>query len=719
MAGKGVDYNVTTHLKMVDKMSGGLMKIGGRIQALGTMIRGTAMEAGLMYAKIGAGAVAASGAAGLGAMVMKGLQFNKLMEDSKSQIATVFQMFGQNAKAMGENTTLGEQFAAKLNLAQTSMDQMYQIAKKPPASLGQVTTLFKNSAAGLASTTEDVDRQIKLIEKAVLAGGLTGGDYEVLGSQMGRILSGSAGAEMDVYKTMQKPMLEAGQALGFFNKNMQANSKLTEEFNKLTGEQRLQIMEKAMEGLAGPVAEYYANTMGGILSTTESAIDSVSGKLTESLFDGFKKFLIKANAEGGMFGPENLAKLEEAATFFGEALAKGANFLYTQIEKGVVYFGNNWEEISMKLAHAFDVAYKAAKLYVKVAAARAIVGTGVGAVGKGMSMAGGIGKAGMQVAEMVKTSGVSLAKLGTAALYALPAIIGLAAVIAGSAVAFAGMAAFFVENFDAIVQGLRSGAVSIQPLLTAMDVLWYALVRVGETFLGSTDPVEQMNTLVGIGTSIVYGMVDAMRFFLSAAGWTIVAVDQIGRIYGTVHGGMYTAVVKFADLALSVMARLLEEIADLIPGEGFADKGAASLRAAQQAVAEHGDASLQFVKDQMAGFGEFDNKFLRAAEAIDLPDERVGQGSALSNTFRDMLDRFGQEKIEPYGPELPPNMNPDGSKKKTPPVGGRGNVNINNLTIQQDLRDTDPDRILAAMIDPIKEMADRPRTSYFSTSQGA
>ncbi len=41
------------------------------------------------------------------------------------------------------------------------------------------------------------------------------------------------------------------------------------------------------------------------------------------------------------------------------------------------------------------------------------------------------------------------------------------------------------------------------------------------------------------------------------------------------------------------------------------------------------------------------------------------------------------------------------------------------LNVMQVLRDTDPDRLLAAFIDPLKEMADRPKTSYFSTQQGA
>lgn len=720
MAREGVDYHVTAHLKTVDKMSAGLTAIGNRVTALGAMVRGTTMQSAAMFAQLGVGTAALAGGAGFGALVGKGLVFNKLMEDTRSEVATIFQMFGQNASVMGDATTIGQQWAANLGLAETSMKRLYDIAKLTPGSFGQIASLFKNASAGLATTTDDVDRQLNFISKAALAGGLTGGDYDVLGAQVGRILAGSAGAEMNVWKVMQKPILEAGQKLGIFGKQMSVNAKLTEEFNKLTGEQRLMLLETSMAGLSGPVAEYFGQTMEGILGTTTSAIDTVTGKMTTKLYESFRQFLIKANAEGGILADANLNKLTRAAELIDLALTDGANWLYVQIERGTIYVAEKWDTIARKLAQVFDVALRAAELYMKFAAAKVFVGAGIGVVGKGISMAGGAVQGGSQAIEMIGKSGMSLAALGKAAAIALPIIAAIALVLAGVGVAFAGITAFFVENWDKLLGGLEDGTIVLAPLLQAVDTFWYAMVRVGEAFLGTTDPVATMNALIEFATDSIYRIIGAFKFFLQAAGYIITGIDTLVRIYGFFYGAIYTGLVKLIEGVFSVMETALGKLAEWTGLDMFGE-WTEKVKGAKEAIGTHGDESWDGLKEmaRKSVFGtEFESKFLDAAKAMEEIDARALRGSPATNWVNDLIGMIKGRKDDTPWDEFGPSMQQLTQKSKQE-VAGKGNVNIHTLNVIQDLRDTDPDRILAAFIDPLREMADRPKTSYFSTHQGA
>lgn len=719
MARDGVDYHVTAHLKTVDKMSSGLVTIGNRVQALGSMVRGTTMQSAAMYAQLGAGAAALAGGAGFGVMVGKGLLFNKMMEDTRSEVATIFQMFGQNAGAMGKTNSIAEQWTANLGLAGDSMKRLYDIAKLTPGSFAQVSSLFKNAAAGLATTTMDVDRQLAFVEKAALAGGLTGGDYEVLGAQVGRILAGSAGAEMNVWKIMQKPILEAGQKLDVFGKKMQANADLTEAFNKLTGEQRLVLMETAMAGLSGPVAEYFGQTMEGIIGTTTSAIDTMTGKMTAKLYESFRQFLIRINAEGGILGDLNLDKLNQAAELIDMALTGGAEWLYIRIESATLFIANQWDTIALKLANVFDTALRAAELYVKFAAAKAFVGAGIGVVGKGISMAGGAAKGGAEAVEMIGKSGMSLAALGKAALIALPIIAAVALVLAGVGVAFAGVGAFFIENWDVLLKGLEEGTIVIEPLMQAIDTFWYTMVRIGGVFLGTNDPMTTFNALLEFATDAIYRIIGSFKFFLQAAGYIITGVDTLVRIYGFFYGAIYTGLVKLVEGVFSVMETALGKLAEWTGLDMFGD-WTEQVKGAREAIGTHGDETWDGLKEmaRKSVFGsEFQSKWLDAAKSMEEIDARALRGSPATSWINDMIGMIKGRKPEIEWEEFGPTMQQMQAGKKE--VAGKGNVNIHTLNVIQDLRDTDPDRILAAFIDPLREMADRPKTSYFSTQQGA
>lgn len=707
---EGVDYNVTTHFKAVDKMSRVVAKMGMQVTAFGRAVRGTTMQSARMYGTIGAGAAAAAGVGGFGAMVMKGLAFNKVMENSQAQIGTIFQMFGQNAAAAGQVNDVSRQWAQNLDMARGSMDEMYAISKKSPASFQQVTTLFQNAAAGLATTTNDVGRQMDFIKKAVLAGGLVGGDYQVLGSQVGRVLAGSAGAEMDVWKIMQKPVLEAGQNLGIFGKQMQANAKLTEKFNQLTGEQRLAIMEEALANLGGPVAEYFGQTMDGIMSTTVSAVDQVSSKMTTKLFEGFKQFLIRANAEGGIFGPENLSKLQAAADYVGMRLGQGAERVYNWIERSVTYFANNWEVIITRMERMWEVGMTVAKMMAAVGATRAALGTGIMAVGQMTTVIGNIGST-------AKTVIPWLAKWWKVMLVLAPVIAAVGATMAGLVPIMLGAGAYLIQNWDRIMtsikKGFETGRITLEPFFYALDLLWAKLVAVGEVLFAGTSAQDGMQGAIMLATDAVYLIIDGLRAMITASEW---GAWSLG-LFLTAMGTVVSATGSLAE-SLGI------EIGGKVKAVGEAmEKGGAKLGEFSGTMATLGDAfdnasvgADRFSYRLRGLFNEMENNagnsklYSQALKGV--AKEREGESKWVKAA------REGKATIGGLHGVLSTRDIKAAAEKKKPPVKPTGNVNIHTLNVHQDLRDTDPDRLLVAFLDPLKEMADKPKTSYFATKQG-
>lgn len=730
---EGVQYEVKTFFKAVDKMSGTLAKMGARVTAFGQAVRGTTLQTTALYAKIGAGAAAAAGVGGFGLMVMKGLSFNKVMENSQAQIGTIFQMFGQNAAAAGKVNNVSKQWADNLAMAKGSMNEMYNIAKKSPASFQQVTQLFQNAAAGLATTTTDVGRQMDFVKKAVLAGGLVGGDYQVLGSQVGRILAGSAGAEMNIWKIMQKPVLEAGQNLEIFGKKMAANAKLTEKFNQLTGEQRLSIMEEALGNLSGPVADYFGRTMDGIMSTTMSSIDQVSSSMTTKLYDGFKAFLVRANAAGGIFGPENLVKLEAAANYVGDHLAAGAEQVYNWVERSVIYFSNNWQVIITRMENMWTMGMQVAKMMLTVGAARAVAGTGIMAVGQIISGVGSIGQA-------AKTAGPFIAKWGKVLLVLSPAIAVVGLALAGLVPILLGVGAYLIENWDKIMttikQGFESGRVTLEPLFYAFDTLWAKLVSIGEVLFAGENAGDMMQTGIMLATDAIYFIIDALGFMLVASSH---ATWGLG-MFVTAMGAVISATGSFVSIMNEKMGKRVKSVGELMKTSGEkladfsgtmmelskafenasvgADRFSFRMRAMFNQMQDNAGGSKDYAKQLQIG-GKTTEQLRKDVKKAKGAGDYVGIWQAKQKlrwrqaaekgekTIGGLVGMLSTREIRKGG---------EGEKKKA--FRPTGNVNIHTLNVHQDLRDTDPDRLLVAFIDPLKEMADKPKTSYFATKQG-
>lgn len=665
----------------VPKFNAHMIRAGQSATLMGKRIMGTSLQTAAAYTKMGAAIAGFAGAAGIGLAVRNGLQFSRVMEDSRLQAAAMFQMFDFNATAMGQSVSESKQWAMNIDSADSAMGRLYDIAKRTPASFRQVVGVYQNAAAGLASATGDISQHMQFMERASLLGGLAGGDYQVLGSQIGRIIAGSAGAEMNIWKVMQKPILEAGQRMKVFNKEMGIGQKLTQEFNEMASETRLAVFMEAMSKVGPSVAQTFGESMAGITSTSMSAIESMTGRLAGPLYEAFREWLVLANQPGGILGGENLAQLERIMETLGEMLADSGRVVFASIENGVNYLRDNWDDVIERLRHVWSMAIQAAKIYASVAVGRIAAGGAVAAGGMAMQ---GIGAVGNVVGALVK--------MGPAAALAAPAIAGLAVVIGGLGVAMSGIGAYFIQHWEKIVQGFRDGTVNLQPLITAIELLWAKMVAMGEAILGTSDPVAGLNTVIEFAAGAVDLLSDAMLWLLEAS---VAAAKAISTLITSVGPLLFPLV---ADQFGSI-----EEFRDWIKSLGDnADKMAAKLQGAATAFENAGLAA----DGTMRLLSGWQSKQIQMAEQEEFEANRMANEIARAAGWQDPSKDFVDSAMDLFR-----GASEEGAvsslRQDTAPKPRKTGVTINRMEVNNDFRDTDPDRILSAFMQPLERMANK------------
>lgn len=649
-----------------ERMIGGVGAAGGRMRGIGAgMAAGPMGRAG---AAIG-GAARAGGlaaAVGGGGMLAMGLRFNKQIEDATLSAGTMFQMFGLAEDKIGKAASESEQWAANLGLAKEVMAGLFEVAKKTPASFGQVSQAFQGMSAGLAITTKDIDRQLKFMEKASLLGGLTGGDYQVLGAQVGRMLAGSAGAEMNIWRVFQPTILKAGRSLGIFNQNMRVGSDMTMAFNKQSAETRIKLLEGALAAFGEPVRNAWATSMAGITSTTISNIQVISGQLTKPLFEAWRAFLVKINKAGsGVFGDKAMVRWEMIGSQLGRKLESSANYWLNALESGLTNINQNWDTITVQVQKAFEAGALVIKGALAFGAAKAATGVAVGVAGGGLAAFAGFAQV--------------FAAIGPVALTLIPVVAMFGLMLGGLAVAFGGVAAFVVENWDQIVFGFQSGAITMRPIIAALEVMWAKMVGLGEALLGTK------NVAVGAQTAIVAvaGGIELLTAFLYPLRIILGIITTFITGLTTIIWGLVKA-----------FSYVVNAIWPAVNGDSSLENVADSLK----------ETTVDYANLSVALFTAGDAAKAAKTSFLDF-SESISDAEAFASEEKRFAARVrGMEQ---------------GTKAKPPTVPKAPGTFINKMENHWDLRGTDPDRLMSAFLPKLEKLADQRTQGFGQVPQGA
>lgn len=625
-------------------------------------------------AVIGAAVIAALSAgvgAGVGAAVFGGINDNIKQEQFRGQTATALQLFDFNSTdAQGQNVSAADQFAENLSNAKWYQQELVRIADASPGDQEQVGDLFSGLLPGMASVTQDADRIVDLTQKATLLSGVLGNRFKMVGEQSSRIITGGAGAEMDTWRLLQKPIKEAGEELGVFKENSgMVGEKLTMAFNKLDPEKRLAIFEKGLEKLGPEVAAYFENSFEGITAQASSALKTLRKELGRGGFEALKTRLKDMN-KGGILNQKSaeFGKLKDFAGFLGDQIGKGISKGLDIAENAAIFVANHWQDIVEKAQIAGHYLKSGAELAVSLMAARA----GGGAI---LTAAGG----GMNLSSSIIGAITGLIAMGPAALVAAPAILAFGVVAGGAALIFGGAIAYIVTNLDTLTATFEQFQAESGPVIdafwTAVDDLSAKFLALGEYFIGPADETSTFSTATSLATSVVYGVTDAFSWLLGATADVIegfgTMMDQLSVFVGTFTGNGPDYV------KLAVLQGQLNELSD--PNAGKWDSKEAN------------DLRDQIAKEEASGMPTYGATGKEYASKIRAGKLRFDLATA------DRPDAIKPDAIKPdvgmygntaLGPQKPNSLR---ANPKPPKV----NVKVTNHN-HWNVRDVDPNAIVAA-----------------------
>lgn len=616
---------------------------GGALDVFSKMGTGSAAAwAGKASAVIG-GILSAGIAVAVTKGMFGGLAANAKAEEVRGRIGSTLQLFDFAADAGSAE----QQFAQNLQTAKAYQGELVKIADAAPGDVEQVTDLFQNMLPGLASVTQEHTRIRDLTQKEVYLAGILGNRFALVGEQTSRILTGGAGAEMDTWRLLQKPIAEAGRELGAFPKKSQLfGEKLTMAFNKLSPEQRLATFEKALERLSKPIRDYYENTWEGITAQGTSALKELRRSFGQEGFYAVKRAVKSLTGEGGVLnqGSERFQSLRAFMVGMGQQFGRLLEAGILKVGAGLAYVADNWQSIVVKAQQAGVYLAEGAKTATALMAAR----TG------GAFLAQGAGT--------LMQATTSILSMGAAALIAAPAFIALGVVVGGAAVMFGGVITYLVSNIDDFASAIAQ--VDLTDFFQAVSDLGAKFYALGEYLLGEPASAQEgLATVVGWATTAVNGLASAFQWLLYATSEVVGAFGTAAEFINSINP--LSSKHSWEDVSwANNMAKMSREM-------GNEDK-AVEWEAAAEKYRDEATSTVGYRLQEAA------STIRGAADAF---AAAKGDPTQITTTFAEMLT--------PMGPELPPGFKP--KNQKPPPV----NVKVNNYN-SWNIRDADPNAIVAA-----------------------
>lgn len=424
----GVTYDVNAFLKTqgsfqkemsgaargADRLGRSYGSMSDRMISAGERVRGNFVATGRELARGAILAGAAGLAGGIAMAAREGVKFNDMMEQGALGLGTMYTTFGLTVNSAEVLTGEMTEFAKATELAKSMQKELFDIAKKSPATFEDMATAYQAMAPGVSGVTGDLIRQRDLMKKIAVLGFTTGGDFKQLGMDVGRIVTGVAGADVAVFRTLgpniKKSFREfeahrmvaenkAKDLEGAYEKvdKVLAKGDFAAHFNKIAkadGEAALTIFENALAGISEEINAAFGASFGGVMATAASELQVLGGAFGKPLMESMTKAALGATGEGGVFEG---AGLEGAARFAGGQLARAADYLFGRLISGAEYISANWATIATKIQEAGVLAGVALKAASAVATARLVAGYGMIAVGKGAQAAQALGGAGRAV----------------------------------------------------------------------------------------------------------------------------------------------------------------------------------------------------------------------------------------------------------------------------------------------------------------------------------
>lgn len=707
---------VNQQAKAVDALGARLTGAAGKAQSFGAAMVSSASSAALAWGKLGVTVAAVSAAAAAAAFTKIGFTGNVGLEKMQNTIAGTLQLFGHSAGA-------ADRLGNNIRVAGAALMEIQNIADAAPGELQDIQMLFQNMLPGARAATGQMQRILDLTKNVALFTPTFGVDFKTAGSQFSRMMSGGAGAEMETWRTLQPLIVEAGLQMDkmagkgkIFAKSLQGANpeKITQAFNKLQKEDRLALFEKVLSSGGDELAAMYSKSWEGATASGISSARKVAMGFGKPLFETTKAALVNASAKGGVFSKDRVMPMAGRAEQMGKLLALPLSRLLGMLERGIRYLQDNFNSVFNSMYHAFQIGaglIKAAFAYglTKMVAGAAIAGAG-GAYKAGSAVVGGARSAftsynttrkrmgdgpvattiGVLISRIAKGNPIFLAAgqgfltMGVGLVAMIPMLIMAGAALAVFSVGFvaiAGVAAYVSSKWKelsaSVVKGFQDGSITLRPLVIAAMVLWERLKQLGATMIGGTTGASMMQWAINAATGVVNGLSQGVALLAEIAAGFITLVGKAANAYSYLFGETDAA---------RATKRTFE-----LTNQGMSMRDASARAQAEQA--NGFNSAPKTWGDDVIGIADRVSAAAKTWRAVDLKNLNPGE-------IEDWTKKADQAAKDLFSGDSKSGKGPK-----------KASVSIGNAYFNVDLRNTDPDRMMVGLMDPLAKMAKMPDAS--------
>jgi hypothetical protein len=532
--------------------------------------------------------------------------------------------------------------------------RLENIAVQSPATATQLADIFLGVYGPLRRAGAGMQELLDLSRNAAAVGSVLRVDYAQMTRDIGMMATGVAGVDVKTFRLLR---------------SMGLITETTEEWNKMAKEDSAKAAERLLEvfnELGGPAAEAFASTWTGVSSTFKGLVQQFQRALTGPAFtvlrDNLKKvndFLLKyrSGIERVLksFGEHMGFVLEKA---FGK-LQKGFNWVISNLDHIAATMDrliNRFNELRPLLAQIGKVLLAAKIITIAIGPILSIFGTISGALSGliGLTGGGGVAAAGGAAAGGAAAGGFGaiFASLSTAILPII-SVLSILGVV-----------------FTSVWLGVKKFGDYIITAWQGVNDLSGIMQKVGEDFIVFFEGLWAFfkPTLEAFGSIIVQVVIAGLRIMMGVVSILSVNLRALGMAMKWLGENVIPHIAEALHEAISVIVFLFGLLGDTITMLTSVIRNAAikiGLITGEQRV----------ITDDM----------------VDEQRETGRQTGTMADLLAEIRRIFRGEGQEPGEmPQLPGR-----------PPGARGGTNIDmrgsRITVQQDFREADPDRVWIQM----------------------
>jgi len=581
--------------------------------------------------------------------------------------------YAGEANASVENLTLslgtimaeieGISFGEAQTQAHGLYRQIQDIAIVSPGTAKEVADVFTMAYGPMRRAGQSMDDILRLSQNALSVAAAMRIDLPQVSRDISMMASGVAGTDVKTFRLL---------------KSMGMITKTTKEWNEMALANPTAAaaeLTRIFEQLGGPAAEAFGNTWAGVSSAFGDLVQNFARIFGGAAFERTKGALKSVND----FLLKYRRNLENVMEFLGEKVGNVFGRVFTKMGEVFIGITSNLDEFAIKIDTAIAKIKEFLPAFKKIA-----IGMAAGTIG-------------------MKILGTGLSVMG-AALMGLSSLSGLGALGIGAAGA-GGAAATAVGGAGAVAGGTGIGA--------ALAAAGAALMTIVPIVLG----VAGVFTVVGASiyaifddaSEAVIALFEPIWGDLQEIGLNLMAFfGSVWELLGPIFGILGAGIVTLSGIILRLLVSAIRGASETLMWFGDAIEMAAdAIGPPLQIAAEHivlfGNEIANFLDGP---FRTFARVFSSVGFTVTLPNygavERAPDGP-VTGLISGVLD-----EARAAFDEVPESLRPSEEGTGVAPPGRPGtNVDMrgSRITVKQEFREADPDRIWMQFVDGLSREA--------------